>query len=128
VSSGTVTTDADGYVPVTLTCELPVPCKGAVVLWLEALGAEGRSDLLVEAGTTRTIAVPLPASALAFLRSDGPTSLMVNADNGLVPPCGEIAQLAASCAEFTQAPGYEVRDGDGIDRIIAAELTVAAPG
>lgn len=93
VSGGTVTPDADGYVPVTLTCNATVQCAGALLVDLDspaakaALGEEmtnryGRSDLLVNAGATRTIGVPLPAPALTWLRSNSPTSLGVLADTG----------------------------------------------
>lgn len=87
LSSGTVTADADGYVPVTLTCNATVQCTGALLVNLNSPAAEaalgydmtnyGRSDLVVNAGATRTIGVPLPPPALAYLRSNSPTSLGV---------------------------------------------------
>ncbi len=87
VSGGTVTADADGYVPVTLTCNATVQCTGALLVNLNSPAAEaalgydmtnyGRSDLVVNAGATRTIGVPLPPPALAYLRSNSPTSLGV---------------------------------------------------
>jgi hypothetical protein len=89
VSSGTVTADSDGYVPVTVTCDLNVQCSGALLLCLRtndpALlnlgmpGECGRSDLVANAGATRTIGVPLPAPALAYLRTHGPTTSMLAA-------------------------------------------------
>lgn len=89
LSSGTVTADADGYVPVTLKCNAQVQCVGALLLenlhgysnpqdsmnWVD-----GRSDLVVNTGATRTIGVPLSSSAIAYLRSNGPTALTVLAD------------------------------------------------
>jgi hypothetical protein len=126
--SETVIPDADGYIPVTLTCNLPVVCEGALLLDTSPLGDDSfssRSDLLVDAGTTRTISVPLSAAALEYLKSHGPVTLPVTADNGLVPPCEEIPQLAAECAEFTSAPDYEFADGDGITRLVVAQLTVS---
>jgi hypothetical protein len=118
VSSGTVTADSDGYVPVTLKCDLSVQCSGALLLCLDSqaaiadptvgglgmAGECGRSDLRVDAGATRTIGVPLPATARAFLRSHGPTTSRVTADNG-------------------QSAGV----GTGIITLVGAELTVAAP-
>jgi hypothetical protein len=90
LSSGTVTADADGYVPVTLKCNATVQCRGALLLdylrgWSnpDPQGMSwvcGRSDLVVNAGATRTIGVPLASSALAFLRSQGPTPAGVVAD------------------------------------------------
>jgi hypothetical protein len=87
--------------------------------------AIGRSDLLVAPGATETIGVPLPDTVVSYIRANGPTTVSVTADNGLVPPCDEIAELAAGCAEFTQSPDYDLSDGDGITRIISTELTVA---
>jgi hypothetical protein len=93
VSNGTVTADSDGYVPVTVKCNLSVQCSGALLLCLEGgapadpalsslgmAGQCGRSDLSVNAGATRTIGVPFPAAALAFLRSHGPTPASLAAD------------------------------------------------
>jgi hypothetical protein len=116
LSTGTVTADADGYVPVTLKCDLSVQCTGALLVDLASPAAEaalgyemtnryGRSDLLVNAGATRTIGVPLPPPALTWLRSNSPTSLGVTADSQQ----GSVA-------------------GSGIERLAVAELTVAAPG
>ena len=115
VSSGTVTADADGYVPVTLTCNLSAQCSGALLLCLEnpdptllnmgMPGYCGRSNLLVNAGATRTIGVPLPATMLAFLRSNGPTPAVVHGDSG-------------------QTPGESTDNGN----VVSGQLTVAAPG
>ncbi len=109
LSSGTVTADADGYVPVTLKCNATTQCVGALMLdlhgWSNPQGmswVSGRSDLVVNAGATRTIGVPLAAGAIAFLRSQGPTALDVTADTNATP--GGPYQLAG------------------------ATLTVAAPG
>jgi hypothetical protein len=80
-ASGTVTADADGYVPVALRCDRPVQCRGALLVDLSAdTGAKdvggtpistpvgrGRSDLVVNAGATRTIGAPVPGSAIAYL-------------------------------------------------------------
>jgi hypothetical protein len=119
VSRGTVTADADGYVPVTLKCNLSVQCSGALIVELRVnTGAkdvvgnpiktpvgEGRSDLLVDAGATRTIAVPLPAPVIAYLRSHGPTTLSVIGDS-------------------KQSPGEKMDPGN----VFGGPLTVAAPG
>jgi hypothetical protein len=90
VSSGTITADSDGYVPVTLKCNLSVRCSGALIV--NGPTFSGRSDLLVDAGATRTIGVPLGASAIAYLRSNGPATLNVTADArqsaGLQPGVG----------------------------------------
>jgi hypothetical protein len=112
VSHGTVTPDRDGYAPATVTCDLTVQCSGALLLCLQTqdpalinlgmAGECGRSDLLVSAGTTRTIGVPLPAAALTSLRSHGPTSSTLNAVIAHPP--------------------------DGFTNLNSAILTVAAPG
>ena len=126
VSNRTITPDADGYLPVTAKCNVPVPCVGAIMVKLAPFRADGRSDLLIDGGETRTIGVPLPPAILAYLEDHGTTTLAVTAD-ARVPDCKEIPQLAAGCAEFKRSPGYTPEDGDGIIRIIDATLTVAPP-
>ena|SRR5947209_15180249 len=107
VSHGTVTADPDGYVPVTLACHLAVQCRGVVILAGPTFS--GRSDLVVDAGATRTIAVPLSSSAIAYLRSNGSTTLHVTAD-------------------ARQSAGLNEQAGGPAAINIHAELTVAAPG
>jgi hypothetical protein len=108
VSSGAVTADPDGYVPVPLTCHLSVQCAGALLVSGPAGG--GRSDLLVNAGATRTIAVPLGSSAIAFLQSNGPTTMHVTTD-------------------ARESPGMVNGSESGFDAIgLDGQLTVAAPG
>ncbi|MBP1823166.1 hypothetical protein [Mycobacterium sp. OAE908] len=108
VPTGTVTADPDGYVPVTLACHLSSQCTGVVIL--SSPGAfSGRSDLVVAAGATRTIGVPLPPSAIAYLRANGPTTCYVTAD------------ARASAGLSQQADGPAAINGEDM-------LTVAAPG
>jgi hypothetical protein len=111
LSSGTVTADADGYVPVTLKCNATVQCHGALMLDLHGYSnpqdslpwVTGRSDLVVNGGVTRTIGVPVAAGALALVRSQGPTPLNVTADAGPTWP-------VSGC------------------QLAGADLTLAAPG
>jgi len=114
VSTGTVTPDSDGYVPVTLTCNLQIQCVGALLVELsgwsntqdEMSWVTGRSDLVVNGGATQTIGVKVPAAAIGYVQSHGPTPLKVVADtNGM-----------------TQA--YQ----DGFQTLNQAQLTMAAPG
>jgi hypothetical protein len=119
LSNGTVTADSDGYVPVTVKCNLSAQCSGALLVCLESqaaiadptvgglgmAGMCGRSDLRVDAGATRTIGVPLPAPALPFLRSHGPTTSSVTADS-------------------SQSSG----GGAGFKTLSETTLTAAAPG
>jgi hypothetical protein len=105
-SSGTVTADPDGYVPVTVTCHLSLQCRG--VLIVSGPPGGGRSDLVVDAGATRTLGVPVGSSAIAFLRSNGPTTMHVTAD-------------ARDSGMVNGLPG-------GVDAInLDTPLTVAAP-
>jgi hypothetical protein len=73
VSYGTVMVDADGYAPVTLSCNLSVQCKGSLVLQFPFANPStgnnqlARSDLLLNAGATATLGVQLPAIALRRL-------------------------------------------------------------
>jgi hypothetical protein len=106
-SSGTVTADPDGYVGVPLTCHLSVQCRGVVIVSGPPGG--GRSDLVVDAGATRTLGVPLGSSAIGFLRSNGPTTMDVTTD-------------ARNSAMVNGLPG-------GVYAInLNGKLTVAAPG
>jgi hypothetical protein len=74
-----------GAVPVELTCMLSEPCKGAILLdssspdFIEV----GRSDLLVEGGSTTTVAVPISPDAIAALqRGGGRLRVSIIADYG----------------------------------------------
>jgi hypothetical protein len=108
VSSGTVTADPDGYIPVTLTCHLSAQCRGAFLL--SGPAGHGRSDLQVDAGATRTLGVPLGSSAIAFLRSNGPTTMNVTTD-------------------ASQSPGMVNGREGGLDATgLDNQLMVAAPG
>lgn len=114
VSSGTLTPDPDGYVPVTLTCNVQIQCVGALLLELsgwsntqdEMSWVTGRSDLLVNAGATQTIGVKVPTAAIDYVRSHGPTPLKVVADTN----------------DVTQT--YQ----DGFQTLNQTTLTMAAPG
>jgi hypothetical protein len=72
-------------VPVELTCLLSEQCKGAILVF----GSEpefvevGRSDLLVEGGSTATIAVPMfPDAIAAVARGGGQLRAHITADYG----------------------------------------------
>jgi len=79
LSSGTVTVEPDGYVPVTVKCNSKVQCQGALLIGLKGFSnpqdrlswVTARADLVVNAGATQTIGLALPAGALTFLRAHG---------------------------------------------------------
>jgi hypothetical protein len=96
VGSGTVRVDADGYVPVTVTCVASSTCQGAITLSITNFSSQqvcgggnydwaGCSDLLVNANSTRTIAVPLTPDALEYVRANSPVTVGVNANSGQAP-------------------------------------------
>ena len=122
VPTGTHIADADGYVPVTLTCHLSTQCRGVLILSTigEGAGAGGRSTLLVNAGATRTIDIPLGANGIALLRSHGPTTFDLTIDASQEPtgeaPCGE---YHAGCSR-TSDDGFLLTSLDNM-------LTVAPP-
>jgi hypothetical protein len=91
-------------------------------------GFDGKSDLFIEGAATQTIGVPLSTEALAYLESQSEATVTVTADNGEIPPCQEIPLLAAGCAQYTHVSDYVSTDGDGIERTIVADLTVAGGG
>jgi hypothetical protein len=90
VSTGTVAADADKYLPVTLTCNLSVQCRGSLVLQFyfgppdPSTGEHllARSDLLVSAGATATLGVELPGVVLPYVPAHQPTC-GTDADTGL---------------------------------------------
>jgi len=90
LSRGTIATDANNYLPVSLTCNLPVQCKGSVVV--QAVSEDdpfalGRSDLLVDAGASATLGVLLPDSLVAYIRAHNPAKVFVIADAGPALGC-----------------------------------------
>lgn len=113
--STSVTADPDGNVPVTLTCHLPTACRGVLIL------DGARSTLLVNAGATRTIDIPLGPDGIASLRAHGPTTFNLTIDAGQEPtgevPCGE---YHAGCSR-TDNDGFLLTSLDN-------HLTVAPPG
>jgi len=95
VASGAVQADADGYVPVTVTCVASSTCKGIILLEISGFSPEacggpyhwaGCSDLFVNANSTRTIAVPLTPGALAYVRANSPVTVSAAAGPGSGPP------------------------------------------
>jgi hypothetical protein len=81
----------DGAVPVELTCLLSKPCKGAIIISSKPpeFVDVGRSDLLVERGSTTTIAVPMSADAIAALERGGgrlPVHVIADYGNPECPP------------------------------------------
>lgn len=87
VSRGTVTVDADGYVPLIVTCNLSVQCRGAVVI--SGAGDLCKSDLVLDAGATESFGVRLSARALYFVQHQGvPTTVQVVANSGQSPGTG----------------------------------------
>jgi hypothetical protein len=84
VSNGTVTLDADGYLPVTVKCKLSMPCKGSLVATDYGFDgpAIGRSDLQVNTGATATLGIKLPEALATYIRSHSPQVLSVLADVG----------------------------------------------
>jgi hypothetical protein len=127
--STSVTADADGYVPVTLRCHLQVQCMGVLLLipvdseghsiavpGATGGGRIGRSDLLVNAGATRTIGVPEGGATLAYLRSHGPTPFNLTIDADQAPGCQDRHE---GCGFANNDFSYTSLDNP---------LTVAAPG
>jgi hypothetical protein len=121
VVGGAVILDADGYVPVELTCLISATCKGVIVLSIVGYSAptgcgvdeggyprgcgcgrggmwDGCSDMVVNANSTQTIGVPLTAGALAYARAHSPVTVSVTAP--VDAQCEDIPQLAPTCAQI----------------------------
>jgi hypothetical protein len=73
----------DGAVPVAMTCRFNASCEGALLLNSDVTPfppEEGsRSDLLVDAGSSRTIAVPLTEVELRELERAGRLEMAITA-------------------------------------------------
>jgi hypothetical protein len=137
VSGGTVTADADGYVPVVLTCNLSVQCQGSLVLSLARPGFQeqghiaGKSDIAVYAGATTALGVRFDEVALSWLRSHGSTDFGVIVDAGLSFGCDGSA-WAPDAPTQSGLPPCGTGEGapviDGFDVLSAGDMTVAGPG
>ncbi len=103
VVEGAVSVDADGYVPVTLTCLVPATCQGAVLLHIDGHSSseycgggkyihDGCSELFVDANSTRTIWVPFAPESLAYARTHSPVTVEVEAEANQ-PGCVDLPQL-----------------------------------
>jgi hypothetical protein len=115
-NTGTAIADADGYVPVILKCRRTVQCLGKIALGrkLDTGWGGGHSDLVVNAGATRTIGVPLDAATIAYLRSHGPMPFSVLID--------------ASAKDLNLGDHGVFNDGFSSLSNLENALTVAAPG
>ncbi len=139
VTTGTVVPSSNGTVPITLKCLVPVRCQGALLLdtasnsssleFACGTGWWAQSDLLVDADSTRTIGLPLKACPRALLRREGRLAAAITADTiHFIPPCSQIPSLAAGCRKFVSSPGYTPDQGDGLNRLIGARITLATSG
>ncbi len=142
LTTGTVVPQSDGTVPITVRCLVPVKCQGALLLESGSSKPSlefacqnssrgqrsawwAQSDLLVDGNSARTIGLPLKACPLALLRREGRLAAAITADAiKFVPPCIQIPSLAAGCRKFVASPGYTPDEGDGLDRLIGAGITL----
>jgi hypothetical protein len=109
VVGGAVTLDADGYVPVTVTCLVPATCKGYITLGViggpqsDLCGNyhhDGCSDMVINANSTQTFGVPLLPDALAYARAHSPVTVGVTAYASSPADCEDVPQLAPTyCAQ-----------------------------
>jgi serine/threonine-protein kinase len=132
LSNGTVPLDPDGYVPLTLTCNLPVSCTGEIRACAEVPDSAGsgmgcgRSDEKVGPNTTRTIGIALPTPVLGVVQAQGSTSIHFTVHTGGTPLCEDIRQLAAQCAaDFPANPNHATPEG--IIRFAYGDLVVTPP-
>jgi hypothetical protein len=138
VSSGTVTLGADGYLSVTLTCNLSVPCRGSLLI--QGVKEEdphmvGRSDLLVDAGATATLGVGLPDPLVASIRAHNPPCPPPPSDPYMVSCPAAVFVLADAgpsfgCAGKAEGTGLPFCGGpvNGFRVVSVGNLRVVAPG
>jgi hypothetical protein len=132
VVGGAVSLEPDGYVPVTITCLVPVTCRGALQLDIEGyvrpesyttILFPGRSDLAVNANSTQTIGVPLTDGGLAYARANSPVTVKVRGDADLTR-CEDDPQLAARCAQIVAADPRHL--GNGLQTLFGGKLQLSA--
>jgi hypothetical protein len=109
VVGGAVSLDADGYVPVTVTCLVPATCEGYITLGIEGgpqsdlcgnYHHDGCSDMVINANSTQTFGVPLLPDALAYARAHSLVTVGVTAYTTSPADCEDVPQLAPSyCAQ-----------------------------
>lgn len=109
VVGGAVSLDADGYVPVTVTCLVPATCKGVITLGIEGgphsdlcgnYQHDGCSDMVINANSTQTFGVPLLPDALAYARAHSPVTVGVTAHAGPAN-CEDVPRLPPTyCAQY----------------------------
>ncbi len=108
VVGGAVHLEADGYVPVTVTCLVAATCKGYITLGVKggpqsdlcgSYHHDGCSDMVINANSTQTFGVPLLPGALAYARAHSPVTIGVTAYASSPADCEDVPQLAPSyCA------------------------------
>ena len=109
VVGGAVNLDADGYVPVTVTCLVPATCEGYITLGVEGgpqsdlcgnYHHDGCSDMVINANSTQTFGVRLLPDALAYARAHSPVTVGVTAHTSSPANCEDVPQLAPTyCAQ-----------------------------
>ncbi len=83
ITRGSVTLSA-GAVPIQVTCKFDRQCRGALLLLSAGTSVTqdlGRSDLIVDTGATRTIAIPLSPAGKKLLSKRGKIKVFVTADS-----------------------------------------------
>jgi hypothetical protein len=108
VVGGAVHLDADGYVPVTVTCLVPATCQGYITLGVKGgpqsdlcgnYHHDGCSDMVINANSTQTFGVRLLPAALAYARAHSPVTVGVTAYASSPANCEDVPQLAPTyCA------------------------------
>ncbi len=82
-TTGTVAPQADGMIPIELTCRASEPCTGVIQIELPSdTQYQGAADFTLGAQETETIAVPLSSTALGVLAQQGqvPISVVASED------------------------------------------------
>jgi hypothetical protein len=136
-SSRTVVLDPDGYLPVTVTCNLSVQCRGVLSAGVAGLDFTARSDLLVNAGATATLGVGLPAAAVAHIRAQTPPCPSpTGSRDALGRPLFDCPERAGVLANVGPSFGCEIASHvglppchwpiDGFTPLSSAELSVVA--
>ena len=110
VAGGAVNLDADGYVPVTVSCLVPATCQGYITLGIKGgpqsdlcgnYHHDGCSDMVINAKSTQTFGVRLLPGRAGICASAQPGNCRREAYASLPANCEDVPQLSPTyCAQY----------------------------
>jgi hypothetical protein len=109
---GSVSLNPDGSVPVSLTCQDGVTCRGVLIVNNDDDSIDVRSDLVIPAEQTLVFDLDLSPAALAAVRAQGNMDMGVIADGSLTPECTYPVMIGQICSRFYPPPSVNPTTGE----------------